>query len=123
MTAFSQVFIIGIQLAGLLIIVLIDPYIHRKQRRVMLLILSAVGCLMLQNMAEYSLSVREASLTVIRLRTATSVIGYSLRPLIIVLFFFPDPLRAAFPAGPGSDGHELCGTLYGLFFPDLLLVR
>ena len=72
-------------LLGLAFTVGIDPYIRREHRRTMLVI--AVLCLTLiaQNYWDYSLTVGLPRQT---LRTIVSIYGYSVRPVILILFMY-----------------------------------
>ena len=72
-------------LLGLGFTVAIDPYIRRGHRRTMLVI--AVLCLTLiaQNYWDYTLTVGHPRQT---LRTIVSIYGYSIRPVILILFIY-----------------------------------
>ncbi len=72
-------------LLGLTCAVLIDPYIRKKHRSVMLVILALVCSLILQNDLGYRLD-RLGTAPVIL--TAISVFGYCVRPTILVLFYY-----------------------------------
>ena len=72
-------------LIGLTAAVLLDSYTRRDRRRIMLLILLAVFLHVAENYLDYRLSLDD---TVLQFRTVNSIVGYSLRPLIIVLFFY-----------------------------------
>ena len=74
-----------LQLIGLTFAVLIDPYIRRSLRRIMLIITGFVFSLLVQNWLEFRLAALD---TPTFLRTVTSIYGYSVRPLIPVLFSF-----------------------------------
>ncbi len=74
-----------LQLVGLTIAVLTDPYISVKHRHVMLIIAAFVFILILQNNSEYLL---EQYISKPFLRTVVAVIGYSIRPMILVLFYY-----------------------------------
>lgn len=81
-------------LIGLAATVMHDPYISRGHRRVMLVIILMCACLIVQNYADSVLGYSAAGSALIRLRTLVSVIGYSLRPVVIILFFYViDPGR------------------------------
>ncbi|MCR5367781.1 histidine kinase [Eubacterium sp.] len=75
---FLQVFI-------LIFVVIADPYIMKKQKRIMMIITILVICLIFDNLLSYYLS---TSRSIIYLRTIESIFGYSIRPVIIVLFFY-----------------------------------
>ena len=70
-------------LAGLVFSVCSDSYISRKHKRILLVIAAVAACLIGQNYAEYLLVVGEPN---VRLRTVVAIIGYSIRPVILVLF-------------------------------------
>ena len=74
-----------ILLLGLAFTVIRDPYIRRDHKRVMLVIIALVLCLMAQNCLEYVLSYVCTQRT---LRTISSIIGYIVRPTIMILFFY-----------------------------------
>ena len=72
-----------LQLVGLLFAVVIDPYIRRTHRRWFLIIIALVFCLVLQSLSEDWV---EDQGNMWFIRTLISVIGYSIRPIIIILF-------------------------------------
>ena len=74
---------LGIQLLGLLFVVLNDKYINKEQRKIMLVIISFVSLLVIQNIVENILG---TSVSLPFLRTVFSILGYAIRPTIIVLF-------------------------------------
>ena len=73
-----------LQLVGLTFAVLIDPYIGRKYRRGMLMIIALIFTLTAQNLIEYMLS---DHIPLPRLRILVSMYGYIVRPVILALFF------------------------------------
>ncbi len=80
-----------LQLAGLVFVVLLDPYVARTQRIIMLLISFLSLCLIAQNYVGFLFDLDG---TMPHARIVTGIIGYCLRPLILVLFFFIiDPKR------------------------------
>ena len=72
-------------LIGLTITVLIDPYISRKLRWVMGIILFLSAVLIVQNLLENELA---AGAPHVMLRKAVSVLGYTLRPVFLILFLY-----------------------------------
>ena len=72
-------------LIGLTIIVVIDPYISRKHRMVMLIIIGLSAVLIGQNLLS---NVLETGAPRPMLRTAVSVLGYTLRPVFLILFLY-----------------------------------
>ena len=72
-----------LQLIGLTFAVAVDPYIRKEDRRIMLVIVALVYSLVVQNYLEYILGFNAQPVFA---RTLTSIYGYSIRPLIIVLF-------------------------------------
>ena len=72
-------------LTGLGFTVWIDPYVRKKDRRVMLIIIGLCFSLIIQNLWEYALVVGRWNLP---LRTAISIYGYSVRPVILILFLY-----------------------------------
>lgn len=77
-----------LQLVGLMFAVLSDPYIRKKHRRILLMAITAVCTLVVQNQLEKNLigtqsggyALSDAALTLI------AVYGYCIRPVVIVLF-------------------------------------
>lgn len=74
-----------LQLIGMTFAVLIDPYIHKKHKTVMLIIVAFNFSLIVQNCSEVLL---DAGTSHILARTLVCIYGYSIRPLILVLFFY-----------------------------------
>ena len=72
-------------LIGLTVTVLSDPYISRKHRWVMGIILFLSTVLIVQNLLENDLAAGEPR---VMLRTAASVLGYTLRPVFLILFLY-----------------------------------
>lgn len=70
-------------LAMLAIIVWIDPYLRRRDKRIMKIIIFVMMSLVVQNVAEERLAIGEPRPL---LRTFFAVYGYMIRPLILVLF-------------------------------------
>ncbi|MBQ9015582.1 MAG: histidine kinase [Firmicutes bacterium] len=94
-----HIIIVVVILIGLTFTVLNDPYIQKKQRRIMLLLIAVCAVLIVQNYTESVLSFQPPDPSLVLLRTVESVLGYSLRPVVIVLFFYiTDPARRYTPA-------------------------
>ena len=72
-------------MVGLTVTVSIDPYISRNHRRVMLLIIALSIVLITQNVLEEWIAGGPPRWV---LRTSASVIGYSLRPVFLILFLY-----------------------------------
>lgn len=72
-------------LIGLTVTVLIDPYISRKHRLVMMIIVGLSVSLIVQNIWEDYLSAGPLRWA---LRTALAVCGYTIRPMFLVLFLY-----------------------------------
>ena len=72
-------------LLGLGSIVAIDTYIQRKQRRIMLIIVALCLSLIAQNVWENALFVSRSNLL---LKNILSAYGYSVRPVILILFIY-----------------------------------
>ena len=72
-------------LIGLTITVVIDPYISRKHRWVMLIIIVLSATLIVQNIWEDYLAAGPLRWG---LRTALAVYGYTLRPVFLILFLY-----------------------------------
>ena len=75
-------------LIGMTFTVLNDPYIQKRHRQIMLVLIAVCAVLIVQNYTETALSYCPPDQSVILLRTFVSVLGYSLRPVVIVLFFY-----------------------------------
>ena len=80
---------------GLTITVVIDPYISRKHRRVMLVIIVLSFTLIVQNIWEDYLSAGELRWF---LRTTLVVYGYTLRPVFLILFLYIVRPERKYPA-------------------------
>ncbi len=72
-------------LVGLAIAVSIDPYISKRYRSVMLLIVGLCAVLVAQNLLDEWLSIGPPRWF---LRTTVAVIGYTLRPVFAILFLY-----------------------------------
>lgn len=70
----------------LMILTTIDPYIGKRQRRTLMIISWMVISLILQNYLEWKMSVSTPEASLIFLRKAVSVYGYSIRPAILIMF-------------------------------------
>ena len=74
-----------LQLIGVTFAVQIDPYIRKEQRRIMLLIVALLLSLIVQDCLGSWLDVDGTKPFA---RTIVGIYGYSVRPLVIVLFFY-----------------------------------
>ena len=72
-------------LVGLAVTVALDPYISRKHHNVMLIIIALSIVLIGQNLLS---DVLETGLPRPMLRTAVSVLGYTIRPVFLILFLY-----------------------------------
>ena len=72
-------------LIGLAFSVIIDPYISRRHRKVMLLIVALTVCAVLQDSLEYLMKAQIVNPTA---RIWNSIFGYSVRPVILLLFLY-----------------------------------
>ena len=72
-------------LVGLAVTVALDPYISRKHHKVMLLIVALSAVLIGQNLLSDYL---ETEVSLPMLRTAVSVLGYTIRPIFLILFLY-----------------------------------
>ena len=84
LTEFMLTIALLLQLIVLAFAVMIDTYLRKGQRKAMLIIVSLTFLLVAQNMAEYLMVFYTAEPFG---RTVTAIIGYSIRPIIIVMFF------------------------------------
>ena len=74
-----------VQLVGFLLFVLMDKYIDKKRKNILVLIIVAIFSLILQNVLEYVLVVY---LPMQYFRIAVAVYGYIIRTIIILLFMY-----------------------------------
>jgi len=86
MTEYITFIPLVIMLAGLTPIVLKDKYIGNKQRRIMLMIIAFVGLLLVQNWGDYVTQMNDMPTPIYR--TVFTMLGYCLRPFILLLFCF-----------------------------------
>ena len=89
-------------LTGLFIAVGIDPYIQKKQRRIMLIVCVLILSLIVQNYLDYYLTIRQPA---IAFRIITDIYGYSIRPAILLLYLY-----IISPQEPG----RICWGLIGI---------
>ena len=83
--ALALIFPLALLLVGLGFTVLIDPYIRREHRRIMLFILVLCVSLIVQNLWENALFVSRTGLL---LKNYLSAFGYAVRPVILILFLY-----------------------------------
>ena len=81
----AVIFPLLLLLLGLGFTVVIDPYIRREHRRIMLVIVVLCLSLVGQNLGENALFIRRSGLT---LKNLLSAFGYSVRPVILILFLY-----------------------------------
>ena len=81
----SEAFPLLLLLIGLSFTVLIDPYLKKNNRRVMLIVIALCFVLIVQNLWEYELSIGPARP---RYRTVLAICGYSIRPVFLILFLY-----------------------------------
>ena len=79
------IYALAIQIIGLLLAVLLDPYMSRDKRRVFLVIVFVVSSLVVQNYTGYMLDKKG---TMPYARTLVGIYGYCICPVIIVLFCY-----------------------------------
>ncbi|MCR5138472.1 MAG: histidine kinase [Oscillospiraceae bacterium] len=72
-------------LTGLVIAVGIDPYIQKRQKRIMLMICALVFSLIAQNELDHLLTIGRP---MVMLRRMVDIYGYSIRPVILLLFLY-----------------------------------
>lgn len=82
-------------LLGMTFAICVDAYLGRKNKRGMLIITALIFTLVLQNAADYLLDINGANRMI---RTIVSVYGYSVRPVILILFIrIVNPKCATWP--------------------------
>ena len=106
--ALAVLFSLLLLLLGLGFTVVIDPYIQRMQRRIMLLIVVLCLSLIVQNLWENELYVSHLHLA---LKNLLSAYGYSVRPVFLVLF-----LSIVWPEGKKWPAWTLAGINAALYF-------
>ena len=74
-----------LEIVGLLLVVLIDPYIKRSHRRIMLINIALIGSLLVQDLLNDYLSIFG---DIPPLRTVVSIYGYAVRPVVLLLFCY-----------------------------------
>ena len=74
-----------LQILLLFLIVLFDPYILKKQRRIMFAIIALELSLVGQDLASAYLNTHDLPAV---LRTIQSIYGYTARPIVVLLFFY-----------------------------------
>ena len=84
-TTLAVLFPLLLLLLGLTFTIVIDPYIRREHRRTMLVIAALCLTLIIQNYWDYALTVGPPRQL---LRTIVSIYGYSVRPVILILFLY-----------------------------------
>ena len=85
MNSLAVLFPLLLLLLGLGFTVSIDPYIRREHRRIMLRIVALCFSLIGQNVGEDTLYVHHSNLA---LKNFLSAFGYSVRPVILILFLY-----------------------------------
>ena len=93
-------------LIGLLIAVAIDSYIQKWQKRIMLTICALVFSLIVQNLFDHLLTIGPPR---IMLRRVVDIYGYSIRPVILLLFLY-----IVSPKKPGGAHWALIGVNAGI---------
>lgn len=81
----AVLFLLLFLLLGLGFALVIDPYIQRRQRLIMLIIAALSLSLIGQNLGENELLVHHSNLA---LKNILSAYGYSVRPVILILFLY-----------------------------------
>lgn len=74
-----------LQLVGLFLSIVNDSYINKQYRKIFLIIIVLDASILVQNYLDYALNIYNASSLI---RTFNSIYGYSVRPVIIVLFYY-----------------------------------
>ena len=104
----AALFAVLLLLIGLAFVVGVDPYIQRKQRRIMLVIVVLSLSLIGQNLWENALFVHHSNLA---LKNFLSAYGYTVRPVILILF-----LHIIRPEGKKWPAWTLAGINAALYF-------
>lgn len=93
-------------LCGVTAAIGIDPYLQKRQKRTMLTICLLVYSLIAQNYLDNVLSTGTPA---IGLRIVNSIYGYSIRPVVLILFFVRYVSRAALRVGVGLGWRQRGG--------------
>ncbi|MBR1692164.1 MAG: histidine kinase [Lachnospiraceae bacterium] len=101
-----------LQMIGLTFAVLIDPYIRREHRIIMVIIVAMIFSLIVQNFTGYLLDING---TMPYERTLVGIYGYSVRPVILVLFFYIVSPEKRHPLAWILIGINMCIHLTALF--------
>ena len=99
-------------LLGLVFTVLIDPYIQKNNRRIMLVIAALCLVLIVQNLWENELAIGPARTLY---RTIIAICGYSIRPVFLILFLYivqPEGKRWFWWALAGINAAVYCTALF-----------
>ena len=73
-----------LQIIGLALAVIIDPYIKKRDRKIMLIITGLVFSLVVQNYADYITDIMNMDF----IRTIATFWGYTVRPIILIMFYY-----------------------------------
>ncbi|MCR5147840.1 MAG: histidine kinase [Eubacterium sp.] len=79
----ALIFVLILQLAGMLFSICFDKYINKDQKKVLVVIILVTFSILLQNHLSYKCS-QDSSYRMVRL--ISDIYGYSIRPVILVLF-------------------------------------
>lgn len=85
MTEINIIIPVAVEIIVLLFIVLLDPYLLKKQKRIMLVIIGLVILLIVHELLSFYYTEIDTSAFK---RTIITILGYSIRPAIIVLFCY-----------------------------------
>ena len=145
LTTVTPLFPLFFSLIGLTFTVMIDPYISRRNRIIMLVILALSVTLIAQNLLEDWLATGPPQWF---WRTTVSIYGYIVRPVFLILFLYiihpekkhlpawglayrspgiPDPVSLYHPSGKetsarlGVGGYQLRRLSDSLLFPPVFL--
>lgn len=105
---------LALQIAGLFFSVLEDAYLDKKQKRVYFFTLFFLACLIAQNYGEMLLARGEPKDFA---RTVSAIMGYVLRPLIIVQFYYLVDSNRKYPLAWALVGINTALYLTALFSP------
>lgn len=84
-TEYAILISLFLQVIGLVLALVIDPYIKKQERALMLLISALILTHIFQNVGDYVLT---EYFCMTYLRTIVAIYGYCIRPLIILLFIY-----------------------------------
>ena len=101
-----------LQLFGLAVIVSVDPYIRKKQKNIMLVIMFLIFALLVRDLVAHRLDLIG---TMPYERTICAIAGYIIRPVVIVLYMYIIKPTGSYGLAWGLTGINAVVYLTALF--------